>query len=40
MTTFAILFMTVSMLSVTSLAAYCIYRVLKAPPPVHDPEDD
>ena len=33
MTTFAAVFMTVSMVAVTCLAGWCFYRILKAPPP-------
>ena len=33
MTTFAAVFMTVSMIAVSSLAGWCFYRILKAPPP-------
>ena len=33
MTPFAAFFMTVSMVSVTVLAGYCIYRILTTPPP-------
>jgi hypothetical protein len=43
MTTFAILFMTVSMTSVTLLAGFCLYKILTiSPPPDQDatePED-
>ena len=33
MTTFAAVFMTISMIAVTSLAGWCFYRIMKAPPP-------
>ena len=32
MTTFAAVFMTVSMIAVTSLAGWCFYRILRTPP--------
>jgi len=40
MTPFAVMFMTVSMLSVTSLAGYCLYRILTSDPPAPDDESD
>jgi hypothetical protein len=36
MTTFAIFFMTVSMASVTSLAGFCLYKLLTGDPPADD----
>ncbi len=33
MTTFAAVFMTVSMLAVTCLAGWCFYRITRAKPP-------
>ncbi len=33
MTTFAAVFMTLSMIAVTCLAGWCFYRILTAPPP-------
>ncbi len=36
MTPFAMIFMTVSMASVTGLAAYCLYRVLSGPSRAYD----
>ena len=33
MTTFAAVFMSVSMFLVTCLAGWCFYRILKTPPP-------
>lgn len=38
MTPFAILFMSISMLCVTSLAGYCLYRIMTSGPPA--PDDD
>ena len=38
MTTFAIVFMTVSMASVTALAGFCLYKLLSTSPPAD--EDD
>lgn len=35
---FAILFMTFSMSCVTSLAGYCLYRILTSGPPAPDDE--
>ena len=36
MTTFAMIFMTVSMASVTGLAAYCLYRILSGDSRAYD----
>ena len=36
MTTFAIFFMTVSMVSVTALAGFCMYKLLTGDPPADD----
>lgn len=36
MTPFAIFFMTTSMVFVVSLAGFCLYRILSAPPPSAD----
>ena len=36
MTTFAAVFMTISMIAVTCLAGWCFYRITKAPPPSQD----
>ena len=36
MTTFALTFMLVSMVSVTMLTAYCLRRILTSPPPSQD----
>lgn len=36
MTPFAIAFMLVSMTVVTMLAGYCLFRILKSPPPATD----
>jgi hypothetical protein len=33
MTTFAAVFMTLSMIAVSSLAGWCFYRILNTPPP-------
>ena len=33
---FAILFMSISMLCVTSLAGYCLYRIMTSDPPSAD----
>lgn len=40
MTTFAIFFMIVSMASVTSLAGWCMYKILTAGPPAADEDAD
>jgi len=37
MTPFAVLFMTISMFCVTTLAGYCLYRILTSGPP--EPDD-
>ena len=39
MTTFAVFFMIVSMASVTTLAGWCMYKILNAGPPAADDED-
>ena len=36
MTSFAIAFMLISMVSVTGLVAYCLRRILTTPPPADD----
>ncbi len=40
MTPTAILFMTISMLCVTLLAGYCLYRILTSGPPAPDDESE
>jgi hypothetical protein len=40
MTPTAILFMICSMLCVTSLAGYCMYRILTSGPPVGDGDEE
>ena len=40
MTTFAMVFMTVSILSVTGLAGYCLYRILNGDSRAYDESQD
>jgi hypothetical protein len=40
MTPFALFFMTISMACVTSLTAYCLYRILTGKPPAADDAEE